>query len=270
MKMEIQHREWKWRFDMEVISVHVPKTAGTTFGRLLDEIYGSEAVLRDYDDTPMNPNAPFHSDRRRWRDQTLAKLQAISPEFRAIHGHFSVRKYNGSFPDARRIAWVRHPVSWLISLYFYWKHAGRVDNPLLCKLQDENIPLLEFAEHPAARDRVSGIFLDGLELDDFFFVGIQEHFDEDLSELTRMMGWPEREIGVENSSPDPAYRDLAHRYRDDRSLTRRIEALNANDMALYERALRLRSRRRGETRTPRRGWSPWRLGWSSWGRRRPA
>jgi hypothetical protein len=241
---------------MEIISVHVPKTAGTTFGNMLLGLYGAESIHMDYDDWPMNPSSLFHTDRDARRARADEEVRRIGPQSRVVHGHFCAAKYRGVFPEARRIAWVRHPVAWLISLYHFWidrardpqfwaQYPHQASHRMLVRLRDQEISLEEFAEHPEVRDCISRTFLDRVDLDQFFFVGIQEHFREDLRELIGRMGWPQVEVGADNANPARGYHGLVQRYRDDRALMARLEALNAADMDLYERALALRARRRG-------------------------
>ncbi len=212
---------------MELISVHVPKTAGTAFANLLNKVYGVEQIFKDYENE---------------------SIESIGPRYRVVHGHFRVGKYNGYFPTAKRVAWVRHPATWVISLYYFWKHipwevAEKANNPLLTRHLTEELSLLEFAEHPLARNQFTRHFLDGLDLEDFFFVGIQEHFQEELKDLAWMMGWPTFEVGVDNANPQPGYRDRVNQLRSEPGLIQKLESLNEDDMALYERALTIRSRR---------------------------
>jgi hypothetical protein len=233
---------------MDVISVHVPKTAGTSFRKILATVYGEEHVLLDYKDVPMNPNSPYQVDHAGWREAATAEVRSIGPEFRAIHGHFSIEKYNDAFPEARRIAWVRHPAAWVISLYFYWKHVETTTNPLVRLLHAGGLSIDDFARHPAARDQVSGIFLRGASPESFDFLGVQEHFEDDSKEIVRMMGWPEADPGFMNKSPEEGYEDRLRELHEDDRLVDRLMALNEGDMAFYEGALKLRARRLEQSR----------------------
>jgi hypothetical protein len=228
---------------VELISVHVPKTAGTAFGKLLGLVYRPERVVRDYDDFPMNPTAPFNADPVAWRRSADAFIAGIGPEVRALHGHFSVCKYQGHFPNARRVAWVRHPVTWVISLYFFWKTVPMTPNPVRYRLRDENLSLLEFAEIPRVRNQFAEVFFRGLDPEGFDFVGLQEHFADDYAELTGRLNWPTIEPPVENRNPAPEYQESLRRIQADPALWRRLADLNAHDLDLYERAVRIRSLR---------------------------
>ena len=232
---------------MELISVHVPKTAGSTFGNFLTTIYGVDRVFKDYDDYPMNPLSRFNVDRDGWRESAEGQVRGIGPEFRAVHGHFVIEKYRDVFPEARRVAWVRHPAAWVISLYYFWKNGPKSHDhkthPLIRRLHNEDLSLLEFAEDESIRDHVSRVFLGGLPPESYDFLGVQEHFNDDLPDLIRLMGWPELPAGFENRSPEPRYDDRLREIREDPRIIDRLVSLNERDMALYEEALRLRSRR---------------------------
>jgi hypothetical protein len=186
-------------------------------------VYGPGQVFKDYD--------------------YLYRRDALE-RHRVVHGHFWAAKLHGLFPAAKRITWLRHPVSWVISLYHYSKGCVPDERDhLLCRLQEDNLSLLEFAQHPLARNQVSRYFLYGADLDDFFFVGLTEHFRDDLRVLARMLGWPEVEPRSYNINPEPGYAEAVRGYLSDRQLVARIESYFDRDMALYEQALAMRARR---------------------------
>jgi Sulfotransferase family len=232
---------------MDVISLHVPKTAGCTFRSRLFKIYGEAQTRLDYDDAPMNPTMRYNVDHEGWRASADEEIRAIDPGIRAIHGHFAIEKYEGVFPEAPRITWLRHPASWLISLYHFWKNIPPVSNPpshpLVYRIHIDGITFREFIEDPIARNQVSRYYIGTKSLESFAFVGIQEHFDTDVEHLAQLLGWPEIEVESLNRSPDPNYKDRKGELIADDRLIDRILSLNERDMALYEEAVKLRARR---------------------------
>ncbi|MGK7895088.1 MAG: sulfotransferase family 2 domain-containing protein, partial [Xenococcus sp. (in: cyanobacteria)] len=90
----------------KVISIHVPKTAGTTFKKVLRQVYHPEEIFFDY------------AHRGDVRNKMLTNPK---PGVKVIHGHFPANKYDSKFPDSRKILWLRDPIKRLISLYFFWK-----------------------------------------------------------------------------------------------------------------------------------------------------
>lgn len=209
---------------IEIISVHLPKTAGVTFGKVLEKVYGSEKIIRD-------------------DCMQLTIHRYISPEvtsnFRVIHGHFDAKSYNSYFPKAKRIVWVRHPIFRLISNYFYWKSIPK-------ELVPENIDAIDIVEFSELyiHNEMSQ-FLDGMELNDFDFIGIQEFFRFDLYELSQKFGWSDTEVGTANTNQFPSYHDCIKRVVNNDKVVSKLLALNSEDMQLYQAALNLRAQRLG-------------------------
>mgnify|MGYP003624055761 CR=1 FL=1 len=73
-------------------------------------------------------------------------------------------------------------------------------------------------------------------LQQFDFIGLQEHFDEDFAELVRLMDWPEVVPEFINANPQPAYREHLRALRGDSALMARLSRLNAEDVDLYRQA----------------------------------
>lgn len=215
---------------IELLSLHIPKTAGTSFYRTLQSVYGVRGVGRFelIKEKPFYNSEPF--DRNR-----------VESDIRVIHGHFtpsSVERYLGGL-DAPMITWVRNPVDRVLSNYFYLKKilssiVNEEQNNLHI-LEKLERTLLEFAHAEINRDRMAK-FTDGMALDDFFFVGIVEQYDRDLEYLARRLKWTNY-----SSSRDNATR--LNKKEVSADIRREIENLNQRDMALYESALELASKR---------------------------
>ncbi len=225
---------------MELISIHVPKTAGVSFRRLLQRVYGESEVALDYDDRVLDPTSDFRRDPVAWMQGTRARyletLRTREPAARVVHGHFAAGKYAGEFPEARRIVWLREPIARLVSHYCYWLDLPPTNNALHRRLVEERLSLEEFAALEPMRDVMSGTFLGGVDLEELDFVGLQENFDEDLHRLGRLLGWP----------PVPARAEVENRTGRSETMLRSLDAgtvsrlrdLNPGDVALYQKAAR--------------------------------
>ena len=79
-----------------LVSIHIPKTAGTSFGDLLKLEYGPRLML-DYGDwVGLNsPEAISHRTRR--KQEMMAQSAQIAANFECIHGHFIADKYVRTF-----------------------------------------------------------------------------------------------------------------------------------------------------------------------------
>lgn len=208
---------------VEFLSIHVPKTAGTAFWEILTQVYRSPQIYRDLD-------GQIGAD-----DPRLVEVQLL-------HGHYPLSKYLPDFPDAKPIVWLRHPIFRVISDYFFSKTFNDRQNPLHVQVVDQDLSLLEYAQLADARN-VMTAFTAGLPLREFYFVGIQEFFTEDLLALKRQLGWPRFQPVVENTNPSPDYLQQLRAIVLDPDLMAKIADLNQEDMALYETALAMRADR---------------------------
>jgi SAM-dependent methyltransferase len=218
---------------VELIAVHVPKTAGATFQFILNQVYGCEKIYYDY----LDGSRP-----------RVYQPAEIPSEFRVIHGHFPIAKYDGFFPDAKRIIWLRHPVHLLVSLYFYWLYSPVENNnqTIVGKLQTSRMGIDEFAEQPG----VGNILYQhtcGKKLSEFYFVGLQEFFQEDLAELKIMLGWSNFCNSHENLNPNPKYHEDIQKVFANPKIIDKLVENNQQDLALYQEALILRANRRKES-----------------------
>lgn len=220
--------------ELSLISVHIPKTAGTSFRKTLKSNFGEKRVIRldmmlKQQNLKVN-EVPYEED-------------ALPTDIEVVHGHFRPSDLIQRFPETERvpvITWLRDPVERVISNYYYLeKHlkaelneAGRGLNIL--KIMQRS--LLEYARADMARNRQSR-FLKGMPLEDFKFVGILEHYSEDLAELGRRLDWDDVEEVRDNvtSSEKPVVSD---------EVRAEIARLNEEDIALYKHALHLRARRK--------------------------
>jgi len=209
---------------IEIISVHLPKTAGTAFGQSLEKVYGPEQIIRD-DIMQLTVHRYI--------------LPEVTPKFRAIHGHFDAKSYKGYFPDAKKIVWVRHPIFRLISNYFYWKSLPKE----LVPENIDSIDIVEFSELYIHNEM--SLFLKGMELTDFYFVGIQDFFKSDLHELSESLGWSDSQVSTANTNEFPSYQDCIKSVVNNNKVVSKLLALNHEDMQLYQAALNLRAKRLG-------------------------
>ena len=133
--------------EIELISMHIPKTAGTSFRNILESVYGKSQVVRfDMRDSHAYMNERRYPGRR-------------LPNKRVLHGHFKLYKLADRFElpsGVKTITWVRDPVDRVISNYNYLSaqmrsaiKAGSKHNPSSRLLRT----LIEFARDSRCRNR---------------------------------------------------------------------------------------------------------------------
>jgi hypothetical protein len=163
-----EFKQWIRPAQIELISIHIPKTAGTSFRAALDNVYG-KSLATDYSSEKIsNPHI-----------------------YKAIHGHFPAAKYAKDFPRAKTIMWLRHPVNRIVSYYHFWKKTPRHGNPNHDFFLDNvhNMTVVDFAELPFIRNELPDWYLHDFDISRFFFVGITERYNQDLQRLAKLMKW---------------------------------------------------------------------------------
>lgn len=206
-----------------LISIHIPKTAGTSFGLLLKDRFG-DRLLEDYQDRPLASAALSRLTRAvsAWPGLTT-RLHG----FEAVHGHFLAVKY---LPvRAPMVTWLRHPAQRVLSRYGHYLRdveAGR-SLPASTGLRP-GLSLDEFSALPRFRDTCSK-YLRGLPRQRIAVYG----FSDDVpASLLRMRDVLDLELGI----PPQANRNPATNGSDyalEPAQERRLLQLNQGDWRLW-------------------------------------
>ncbi len=210
---------------LEIMSYHLPKTAGTSFFRALTQVYGLDKIAS-------------------YLEGLVVLSHGVEPRtIKVIHGHVPSRKYFRP-PNVKEIIWLRNPVLRLISLYFFWKTIPRTEDKSWHNyLQEKNLDIVEFANIPDVRNEMS-LYIGGRNLKDFYWVGIQEFFKDDLRDLGKMLNWPEIPITYENKNQYDDYNYLVKGLLNDSDIMNYLITLYREDIELYQAALDLRVKRK--------------------------
>jgi len=211
-----------------IVSIHVPKSAGTSFRRLLTEVCGARIWY--------NYGTIF--------SRSQARADLVPPGTTFIHGHFLADAFDDLFPGRRLLTWVRHPVERLVSNYHHFLRAPDMRDDCCRALHERRLSLRQFADLEWMSNETSR-YLANKPVRDFEFVGIAERFDESARLFCRTFGFREpARTPHENRNPfrageryDVSPGDYAH-----------ILERNAADLAWYDQA----SERLTASRSPTR------------------
>jgi|SRR6516165_3604251 hypothetical protein len=153
--------------DKFIVSIHIPKTAGTTLATIYDRAFNRN-VFYDYDGYQ---SAGVASE--------LVKANAgfISSQFDVLHGHFFTSKYLNVFPNARYVALLRHPVERLISQYIHELNEASSDAWYHDAIVRKELDIVDFAGLPEIRNTMT-VHLSGLDLKDYDLLMINERLLE--------------------------------------------------------------------------------------------
>lgn len=198
-----------------IFSIHIPKTAGTSFYSIL---------------THHEKSVSPHLKRRDVKDH-----QGLDSwiNFRVIHGHYH---YSECAPyitdDDLIIVWVRDPVKRVISNYNHFKSGlqNPSRNPLIYKENQHRIneSLLEYAMREENRNRIS-TFLEGIQYGKNVFVGQVDKFEQDILRLAGLLGWKGK-INIPFLNVGGQYEPDVSSYFIDQ-----LANLNKRDILLYNR-----------------------------------
>jgi hypothetical protein len=209
-----------------IVSIHIPKTAGSSFKELLVRHFGQRTCLC-YEQTPLRYRTEGHE---------IPPVEVgMRGDCAVVHGHFVADRLilpPGTVP--RYAAWLRHPVERLISHYYFWIRQPYMDQPLCRRLVEERMDIEAFAAEDAMRD-LQTFFLGQMPASRYAFIGITERFTESVERFNAAFGTELQTEHAVNANPDRKgddYRTMVGVRTYDA-----IAALNPEDMALYDKVL---------------------------------
>lgn len=224
MMAALEPRPWT------LVSVHVPKTGGTSVAEALRRIYG-ESLHADNADRPL---AHTRSERRLAALRHACATAGRPLPAGCVHGHFMPLKY-ALARRARFCIWLRDPVQRVVSRYHHYRRHGHIEPQHLRHGLVPGLSLEQFVTLPQYRDTYAE-YLWAFPLRRFDFVGIVERYEQEAVRFAYHFGFePEQMVGARsNCNPE---RD-AGGYVLEPAQERLIRRCNARDLLLYERALR--------------------------------
>ncbi len=217
-----------------IISLHIPKSAGTSFKMSLKSHFG-RALLEDYGTRPLR--LPFEKGRAK-AESFNRKIKVRKYEhLQCIHGHFLAAKYAAFTGRATYITWLRNPVDRLYSNYYHiLRNRPGARDTIPYKVKKENWSLEEYCFSPLLRNYCSNFFWN-FDISNFQFIGIVENYEAELEFFF------DRFLGASTY----LYRENVNPYGEqvgiDPQLRIELEKFHSIDMSLYNMALEMSSAR---------------------------
>lgn len=203
-----------------IISVHLPKSGGTSVRRCLEDQFGSRALF-DYGRGPLGPHA-------------LVRETALPEGVELVHGHFRPARYD-AVGEAFRMTFLRDPTDLLLSFYFFWREMPFEGQALHRRFLDERPDIESFAAWAPIRRLSSDTFFGNYDMARFDFIGFHETRQDDMARVNDMAGL--RLNAAQHDNPTNNDREERQAVREDRALMGRLRDLLNDDMRFYERML---------------------------------
>lgn len=200
---------------VDIVSVHFPKTGGTSLEVGLKLKYG-EMYLNDV------ANAPGTMSVLGGRPLTVgAKIQAI-------HGHFRGDRYLNLRPKYL-FTFIRDPIDRLISLYFHWKRHGPVSTEQIAFMKT-NPSFEEFSNYIGPEYYA---YFGGMDLGVFDFIGRFENYEYDLQSLGMAIGISFPNVHLNTGLHSQERQELLT----DRNQLEKVRNSLSKDYQIYEKML---------------------------------
>ena len=224
-----------------MISVHMPKAAGTSFLNLL-ELHYKNKIKADYADRPINNKIIVNKFKAKLYDYSISQYYSEfkANDIKCIHGHFLPYKYRKmvKFEETNYITWLRNPLDRLISHYQYWQRTYHPKDSLVFhkKVIEEKWSFKKFSLSPQIQNIYSKM-LWNFPISNFDFIGLVEFFEEDIVFFSKkFLNNKDLIIPNENFNPDLQL-DISE------NLQKEIRAFHKKDYNIYNSVLESRIRR---------------------------
>ena len=167
-----------------ILSIHIPKSGGTSFGHLLESTFGAR-LLRDYGDR-VGLNSPEENRRRAARiAEARGRREELLRDYDVIHGHYTTDEYAGLFSNARFVAFFREPCQQTMSQYEYFLRHPEIDNPAVKLFHEVRATRAQFI---AGGGNQQAVYLGTMELNEFAVVGLMEQCERSVALFEAVFG----------------------------------------------------------------------------------
>lgn len=213
-----------------LIFVHVPKTAGSTFKSLISKEFNSKDIL--VIDSPSWISEELIVNRSNLPGSVTQKPNS---NIKFMCGHFKATKALNMYPDATLITWLRNPVERVVSQYYYYLGASYTYGVRTEHRTYDLVTLEDFIKY-SSHQNIATSLLD-VPLDRFKFIGIKEHFKEELKRFNRVMRFNLNQPTVDYNV-NSKKQNINENYSVSEEIRELIRYHNKKDVEMYEECLK--------------------------------
>ena len=220
-----------------LVSIHIPKTGGTTLRESVLKPALGNRLKMDYGDKPLATEVSV-------RNESALAFEPppdLASRHDCVHGHFLATKYLSKNFPCQFAAWFRDPVQRMVSRYFDGKRTeGSLVTP--------GMSLAEFCEIEKFHNTYAS-YLWNFGLDRLDFVGIVEDYDDSLAVFCRRFDISApQQLHPRNRNPEGG---SSQGYEVSAELAALIRQKNSEDVEIYDQAVAIHKRdKKAELRAP--------------------
>jgi hypothetical protein len=213
-----------------IISIHVTKSGGTSFGEALRHEF-KDRFMADNEDWAGYISAEAIARRAENAVRMRGRRDELLERYDVIHGHFSPDKYRGLFPTTQYVAFLRDPFQQAVSHYEFLRRIPHVEHPAVQEFHAARMTIEDFVCWEATKEPQAQLLGD-LPVEALDMVGLTEEFSRSTALFNTTFGC-HLPVGIP-VNVNPARAEAG--YEIDASLRRLIEAHRPIDIDLYRRA----------------------------------
>jgi hypothetical protein len=212
-----------------IVSIHVTKTAGTSFGAALKREFGARFM---HDDEDWAGYRSPEADARRAANaaRMRARRAELLEKFDVIHGHFVPEKFAGLFPSTDFVAFFRDPFQQAVSHYEFLRRLPDIDHPVVREFRAARMTLQDFIAWDAVSDPQTQL-IGGFAPEDFAMIGLTGEFERSIALFNAIF---DRDLANVSENANPSRGGSG--YELDPELRKLIARHRAADIDLYRRA----------------------------------